>query len=196
MMLPTGYSVSWDIVFSPADDCHSAVCLHEKLELQTSYSTCTAEKEQLQMNYSTYTENCRKKQIQLCPEGWTRFGTQLYCISTEKRTWQESQQDCKNRGADLIIINSQQEQVGEEIIPLKNIILHTDAWIGLTDSDHEGTWKWVDGTPLTTSFWRDGEPNNVCEEDCAHNNAGRNPKKSWNDKGCSAKSFWVCEKEA
>nr|XP_023646920.1 CD209 antigen-like protein A [Paramormyrops kingsleyae] len=139
------------------------------------------------MKYSTYTENDRKKQIQFCPKGWTRFETRLYCISTEKKTWQESRQDCKNRGADLIVINSRQEQ---------DIILHTDAWIGLTDREREGTWKWVDGTPLTTSFWRDGEPNNVGEEDCAHNNAGTNPIKSWNDKGCSAKSFWVCEKEA
>ncbi|XP_072563468.1 uncharacterized protein [Paramormyrops kingsleyae] len=114
----------------------------EKEQLQTSYSTCTAEKEQLQMNYNTYTENYRKILTQLCPKGWTRFGTRLYYISTEKKTWQESRQDCKNRGADLIGINSRQEQ---------DIILHMDVWIGLTDSDREGTWKWVDGTPLTTS---------------------------------------------
>lgn len=47
---------------------------------------------------------------------------------------------------------------------------------------------------LLFSFWRDGEPNNAGDEDCAHNNAGKNPIKSWNDAPCSAKSFWVCEK--
>uniref|UniRef100_A0A3B3RJM5 C-type lectin domain-containing protein n=1 Tax=Paramormyrops kingsleyae TaxID=1676925 RepID=A0A3B3RJM5_9TELE len=87
--------------------------------------------------------------VKLCPEGWTRFGTRLYYFSYVTKNWQESRQDCKNRGADLIIINSQQEQVGEESRTM-DIILHTEAWIGLIDREREGTWKWVDGTPLTT----------------------------------------------
>ncbi|XP_048861338.1 CD209 antigen-like protein D [Brienomyrus brachyistius] len=133
------------------------------------------------MNYSTYTENTRKEQ------GWTRIGTQLYYFSTEKKNWQESRQDCKNKGGDLIIINSQQEQ---------DIIRGMDVWIGLTDREHEGAWKWVDGTPLTTKYWREGEPNNIHDEDCAYNVAGTTHPIGWNDANCDAKCFSVCEKAA
>lgn len=42
-----------------------------------------------------------------------------------------------------------------------------DAWIGATDVDEEGRWRWLDGTlfwdngtPVGFANWQDGEPNN------------------------------------
>lgn len=46
-----------------------------------------------------------------CPKVWTRFGSGCYFRSTETKTWSDSRTDCQIRGADLVIIDSTEEQV-------------------------------------------------------------------------------------
>ncbi|KAF5893591.1 C-type lectin domain family 4 member M-like, partial [Clarias magur] len=72
------------------------------------------------------------------------FSSSFYFMSDGKKIWTESRQDCRDKGADLLIINSQAEQ--EFIIKQLD---GSQAWIGLS-KDKEETWKWVDGTLLST----------------------------------------------
>ncbi|XP_071361310.1 CD209 antigen-like protein A isoform X2 [Trachinotus anak] len=121
-------------------------------------------------------------------QGWVYFHPSFYYISSIEKSWQDSRDDCLQRGADLVIINSKEEQdfTGK---------VHRNKWIGLTDRDTEGVWKWVDGSPLTKSYWGQGEPNNFrgTKEDCVEIrfHEGQN---SWNDKACGDNNFWICEK--
>ncbi|KAM6919971.1 C-type lectin domain family 4 member E-like [Lycodopsis pacificus] len=78
-----------------------------------------------------------------CPEGWRRFNSSCYLLSTRSGSWEESRKDCRDKGADLVIIDSLREQ------KFLLSIVTDHSWIGLSDRDDEGTWKWVDGTPLT-----------------------------------------------
>uniref|UniRef100_A0A8C9ZEZ8 C-type lectin domain-containing protein n=1 Tax=Sander lucioperca TaxID=283035 RepID=A0A8C9ZEZ8_SANLU len=120
-----------------------------------------------------------------CPnERWEYFNGSFYYISSTEKTWQQSRDDCLQKGADLVIINSKEEQV---LVKFKKRL-----WIGLTDSEREGTWKWVDGTPLTTSYWMSGEPNDVSGEDCVEI-LNFDSEKSWNDRRCSLPLNWICE---
>uniref|UniRef100_A0A3Q1J0I9 C-type lectin domain-containing protein n=1 Tax=Anabas testudineus TaxID=64144 RepID=A0A3Q1J0I9_ANATE len=64
-------------------------------------------------------------------------------MSSSEKSWQESRNDCLQKGTDLVIINSSGEQ--DFIRGWKK-----RTWIGLTDKQTEGTWRWVDGTVLTT----------------------------------------------
>ncbi|XP_031673670.1 CD209 antigen-like protein C isoform X1 [Oncorhynchus kisutch] len=166
----------------------------ERDQLQTSYNTLTKERDQLQTSYNTLTKerdqltNCK----QTCPEGWQKFESSWYFLSTETKTWKESREDCLKRGAHLVIINSDKEQ--EFLFKLKKRV-----WIGLTDSVSEGTWKWVDGTPLTTPrYWNDNQPDSgdpSGEEDCVEiHKDWIFPLKAWNDMPCYWKLNWICEK--
>ncbi|XP_042167767.1 C-type lectin domain family 4 member E-like isoform X1 [Oncorhynchus tshawytscha] len=158
--------------------------------LQTSYNNLTEEKLRLQRSVSE--QEKKISELGPCPDGWRRHRCSCYYFSNNSKTWSESRQDCRERGADLLIINSREEQHFLNTLGGK---MH--FWIGLTDSEQEGIWKWVDGTTSTTTqFWREGEPNNAQGgENCAVFNNFRDTLgiiQSWNDQPCSLLIHWVC----
>ncbi|XP_071000155.1 C-type lectin domain family 4 member M-like [Oncorhynchus clarkii lewisi] len=155
----------------------------ERYQLETKYNNLTKEKDQLQTRYNNLTN-------ERCPEGWQKFESSWYFLSTETKTWKESREDCLERGADLVIINSDKEQ---EFL----FNLNKRVWIGLTDSVNEKTWKWVDGTPLTTGYWYYPQPDNAGptqNEDCVEIHNDQLPLNAWNDLSCDSQLNWICEK--
>ncbi|XP_070298271.1 CD209 antigen-like protein E [Salvelinus sp. IW2-2015] len=152
----------------------------ERDQLQTRYNNLTKEKGHIQAKRFVIEQHCQ--------EGWRYFDSSLYFLSTEKKTWEKSRQDCLERGAVLVIIKSREEQTFV-------FNLHLRAWIGLTDSVTEGTWKWVDGTTLTTGYWGTGQPDDNGQEDCVEIYYGQDdPVKTWNDDKCGTNHTWICEK--
>uniref|UniRef100_A0AAY4EQ77 C-type lectin domain-containing protein n=1 Tax=Denticeps clupeoides TaxID=299321 RepID=A0AAY4EQ77_9TELE len=163
----------------------------ENLRWQTSLSSLATEREQLQITSKNLTiekdqlKNRLSEMEKLLREGWTYFQSHFYYISTEMKPWAKSREDCKSRGAELVIINSKDEQ---EFLSR----LGREVWIGLTDSD--GSWKWVDSTKLTTGYWDKGQPNSYGgNEDCAEIRPGQNLQ-NWNDDLCTRNQMWLCEK--
>ncbi|XP_049328035.1 C-type lectin domain family 4 member M-like [Astyanax mexicanus] len=176
----------------------------EKNQLQTSNTQLTAEKNQLQTSNTQQTAEknqlqTEKEELQkafsglmrLCKPQWKYFKSSIYYISTEKKSWSDSSTDCKNKQADLLIINSREEQ---EFI--KANFGSIEAWIGLTDEVKEGVWKWVDGSALTTEFWAQGEPNNYENDDCAITSfqKAKSDILTWADYPCYHPVVAICEK--
>uniref|UniRef100_A0A671Z3S2 C-type lectin domain family 4 member E-like n=1 Tax=Sparus aurata TaxID=8175 RepID=A0A671Z3S2_SPAAU len=83
------------------------------------------------------------KQKRTCPAEWKMFSCTCYLFSTKTDYWENGRQDCRDRGAELVTIDTVEEQ---EFI---SKTIKADNWIGLNDREEEGTWKWIDGTPLT-----------------------------------------------
>ncbi|XP_029981062.1 CD209 antigen-like protein C [Sphaeramia orbicularis] len=157
--------------------------IRDRDQLNTSLIRANQEVERLQ--------TLPKKQKTTCPAGWRMSFCSCYFFSSTAGPWEAGRNDCKNRDADLVVIDSTEEQ--EFIQGFKDYY-----WIGLTDRVNEGTWKWVDGSPVTLTFWDKGEPNNgmgsngvnLGEEDCAEKPA----KGKWNDLSCNTLRRWICEK--
>ncbi|KAI9546997.1 hypothetical protein NQZ68_021666 [Dissostichus eleginoides] len=100
---------------------------------------------QLKANLTEKTREVDRLQS-LMDKGWRKFGCSCYLLSTEKASWEQSRKNCRARGADLVIVDSKEEQ---EFI---SSMIKEETWIGLSDREEEGTWKWVDGSPLNLTL--------------------------------------------
>ncbi|KAF1494155.1 C-type lectin domain family 17, member A, partial [Eudyptula minor novaehollandiae] len=123
-----------------------------------------------------------------CPAGWQQFAKTCYFFSTTKKPWLAAKQSCHDFNAHLAIVDTEQENK----FLANHIMKDRVFWLGLTDTDSENNWQWVNGRSLSLSFWNSGEPNNAGQqgEDCATIYSSG----LWNDILCSSPEAWICER--
>ncbi|KAM4525289.1 C-type lectin domain family 4 member A-like [Odontesthes bonariensis] len=141
-----------------------------------------------------------------CKDSWKRHGGKCYYFSTMKDSWTKSRDECGRKGGELVKIDSREEQIFLEARLREEMEEAEDKfWIGLTDSEEEGRWLWVDRSPLDTSwsFWSPQEPdnwtgNNTAGEDCVRmgEKMGAADLKCWFDMSCDKPHKSICEKAA
>ncbi|XP_039677198.1 C-type lectin domain family 4 member M-like [Perca fluviatilis] len=154
--------------------------------LQSSYQTLSVNHSQLQDEVKQL-KNRIKVVVKSCPRGWTTFGNSWYFKSEEKKTWSGSRADCEQRGADLVVINNKKEQ--EFVSELSK---DGESWIGLWKEWTQGGWEWVDGSPLTETFWAAGQPLHDSEW-----NPGTccDQQGKWTQGYSNDNRKWICEKK-
>uniref|UniRef100_A0A672KLP5 CD209 antigen-like protein C n=1 Tax=Sinocyclocheilus grahami TaxID=75366 RepID=A0A672KLP5_SINGR len=178
----------------------------ESDELVTKFTNLTKERDELIIKNANLLNKTDQLINQLSILGkeaeWIYYQSSFYYMSNKTKNWTEGRRDCEKKGADLIIINNNEEQDFVTKITDKR-----EFWIGVTDSDVEKTWKWVDGKSSTEHlmlictfrFWASGaditEPNGGTAENCAvtylkqkHDVSG------WHDVKCNDAYQWICEK--
>jgi hypothetical protein len=89
-----------------------------------------------------------------------------YQIIRGSYTWPQAKTNAETRGGQLALVKT--EEIWNEILKLKPI---RGLYLGATDVQTEGVFRWLDGTLLTTESWTPwspGEPNNDQQEDYLH----------------------------
>nr|ADF87943.1 C-type lectin 5 [Azumapecten farreri] len=125
-----------------------------------------------------------------CQQDWTAYGGHCYwSVPGLKKSWNDAQSDCQSRDSNLVKIETAEENSWLETIAT----LSDHQWIGATDRDKEGEWRWIsDNSLVSFTAWGSGEPNNVDDnEHCGHVYVGAR----WNDLVCSMLFGFICEKE-
>ncbi|KAM9672847.1 C-type lectin domain family 4 member C-like isoform 5-T5 [Trichechus inunguis] len=124
-----------------------------------------------------------------CPTSWSPFQSSCYFISTELKNCTDSEKNCSEMGAHLMMINTKEEQ--------QFIIQKLDGnfayYVGLSDPEGKRQWQWVDQSPYNAkvTFWHPGEPN-MHDEHCVIINY-RDGNWGWNDAFCDVMQRSICE---
>ncbi|XP_072704211.1 killer cell lectin-like receptor subfamily B member 1B allele C isoform X2 [Ciconia boyciana] len=121
---------------------------------------------------------CEGEGCKLCPMGWTLHGTKCYWVANEMNPWDQSKQDCVNRGAELLMPGDQ-----EELKPSRYF------WIGLSIPSAGKGWTWLNGSRLDQSRFQlsPGDKGRSC---------GMLREDRISSDNCSSALQWICQKEA
>ncbi|KAJ8259614.1 hypothetical protein GJAV_G00171470 [Gymnothorax javanicus] len=212
-VLDTSLSQTYSLLERDLEELRASnsTMIQERDQLRRNYTILKQEKDQLQRNNSIFQQivlkklpfiyqycpySSQKRECKPCPQGWKLFDSKCYYFSHEYRSWKESRNDCIERGADLVIIETKKEQDS-----ISENVKYYDYWIGLSDTVTEGTWLWVDGSRLQGGFWGSKEPDDQhwsyerwhWGADCAVTVRGN---KTWIDKDCNWSHRFICETDA
>ncbi|XP_034553452.1 C-type lectin domain family 4 member C-like [Notolabrus celidotus] len=146
----------------------------------------------LKFNTFPVNEFCPKKKCQPCQKGWILFQEKCYLFHKGYpwKTWQKSREHCQSTAADLVVVNSPQEQ---EFIS-QHIKYYYDSfhgyWLGLHESDNK-KWQWVDGRNDSLGYWMTVGSYGPCGLMIPE----RNLTASWDPAKCNFMNKFICEGE-
>ncbi|XP_056882165.1 CD209 antigen-like protein C isoform X2 [Takifugu flavidus] len=128
-----------------------------------------------------------------CPAGWLWRKERCYFFSSvrlwENLNWNESAEFCWRHNSSLVVLEDPAEMDFLQCV-MKKYPNFTFPWVGLTDTQQEGHWVWMDGSDLQRNMplmveWDSNDA------DCADLRG----EKSLFAVSCDSYGPWVCKKK-
>ncbi|XP_047216694.1 C-type lectin domain family 10 member A-like isoform X2 [Girardinichthys multiradiatus] len=100
---------------------------------------------------------CPQRKCKPCLDGWIMLKKSCYLFNYESspwKTWEQSRQYCRTKGADLVVIDSLEEQ---KFVSNRSSYYYDTChgyWLGLREVN--SNWTWVDGRIDTLKYWING----------------------------------------
>uniref|UniRef100_A0AAZ3QH19 C-type lectin domain-containing protein n=1 Tax=Oncorhynchus tshawytscha TaxID=74940 RepID=A0AAZ3QH19_ONCTS len=136
----------------------------ELAALKLDMSTVLLRYSRLRDNYASLAKNCSATVVNFtgCPEGWLHVLVNEKCFyfSNDKMDWPSSRDNCTSMGGHLSILHSKSAHEALEKEASRIGGFDNYFWIGLSDREMEGDWRWVDNTTLTNKYVGSANPFN------------------------------------
>ena len=114
----------------------------------------------------------------------TQYNGHAYKLYNIAATYDSAKATCDNSDGYLVEITS----TGENNF-IKGLANGIRVWLGATDQEQEGSWKWSRGSSVSYFNWATGEPNGGEDEDCITQEADG----QWVDRTCTTTHIFICE---
>ena len=110
------------------------------------------------------------------------------------KAWTRDKHDLR----DLYTVENLNKERDTYVLLLVHSSLKT--YIGASDVDVDGQWKWIDGSAFEFTRWAEGEPGGGTEENCLEMDSTAVGQGGWHDISCSSESTipyaYVCAYDA
>ncbi|NXC39026.1 MRC1 protein, partial [Penelope pileata] len=126
-----------------------------------------------------------------CPKGWTRYGFYCYLVGHASVTFSEAKKTCERSGGYLTTIEDRYEQA--YLISLVGLSSEKCFWIGLSNTEDQGIFKWETGEGVFYTNWNSAMPGK--EAGCVALRTG-NAAGLWDVQNCEVKAKFLCKKLA
>ncbi|KAM7180964.1 killer cell lectin-like receptor subfamily B member 1F isoform 2-T6 [Macrochelys suwanniensis] len=135
-----------------------------------------------QPDSSTITATARDRTAK--PLWWEGHRGNYYLFSEAEEVWGSSRTECDEQSSDLVVISDR-----KELEFFRNKTRDADYFIGLTYSEMEKRWYWIDKTELMGGLFTLKPKTLDYDNDCAVIRAGEVSPAS-----CHQPNHWICEK--
>ncbi|XP_070692065.1 C-type lectin domain family 4 member M-like [Pempheris klunzingeri] len=179
----------------------------EKTDLERRTEELTRERDGLNwtvgviLEYDNFPVNkhCPQRVCKPCLDGWVLFQSNCYLFLNfnyynDWRIWQQSRDRCREMHADLVVIESQEEQefINNHTTDYSDV--KHGYWIGLRVEDVTDRWMWVDGSNVTVMYWTTQRGGHKAS--CALTLPHAEPLANWQKTSCEMRNRWICETRA